>query len=166
MGARAQWTCKRKLGIHFGPLQVLHTSTSITNCNHSSKNVRRHLRIRHVLCFFFFFCDIVCFVCFVFLFLNPAARLLRAAVDHVYVPNVVLPGFNWRGGPRWLWDGRYCGIYPESTAELLLHHISLSRHKVIIIVAVPPLLNAQILSRDVHVFSLTDTTLHLSSTSI
>lgn len=63
MGARAQLTCKRKLGIHFGPLQVLHTSTSITNCNLSSKNVRRHLRIRHVLCFFLWHC-LFCFFVF------------------------------------------------------------------------------------------------------
>lgn len=36
----------------------------ITNCNHSSKNVRRHLRIRHVLCFFFCFFWWHCLFCF------------------------------------------------------------------------------------------------------
>lgn len=63
------------------------------------------------------------------------SRLLAWSVqqyDHVYLPNLVLPRFNWRGRERWLWQRGNRWIQPENTAELLLYHLSLSGHKVMV----------------------------------
>lgn len=110
-------------GIHFTPLPLVYTSISSLNYK-SFSEARRLLSIRNTP----------------WLSATFPPRLLACSVqqwEHVYLPNVVLPGFNWRGGQRWLWDRRHCWLQPENTAELLLHHISLSRHEVIInIVAV------------------------------
>lgn len=54
----------------------------------------------------------------------------RPLRDHVYLADFVLPGLNRRGRERWLWQRGNLWIRSESPVELLLHHLSVSRHTV------------------------------------